>query len=552
MVVEKFDYVAVLILFGGLGAFLLGFKLLSDNVEKLATGKLRQLFNKTSNSRFFGVGIGVVSTVVVQSSSVTTVMTVGFVNAGIMSLYQAACVIMGANIGTTITGQIAALSALPVAEFAMALTTIGAFMDLISKNNKVKTIGLAIAGLGLVFIGLEIMSASMASIKNWLETAPEVAEYLTKINNPVLLLLIGMVVTAIVQSSSAVTSIIILMVGNGIVIGDGGNAVLYMVLGTNIGTCVTALLSSVGTNTNAKRTVLFHFMFNVIGSIIFMIILVIWKDFNQTVLVGLFPEAEETQIAMFHTFFNVTCTLIYLPFVKYLVKFTQIIIPDKKKSAKGEDGFMDKRLLEMPSLAIGQLQQKTAYVSSLAIESLEQAFAAFLDGNVLALDKVSQKNEEIAKTSKNIVDYLVKVSACDISLEDEKLVNNIHTNVGDIVRVAELADNFIKYTHKKVDQQLNFSEKVIDDLKKMVSLLREQHDLALQIIENKDYLLLKRSDEIEDEIDAMRRQLTADHIKRMKSGECSAENNNVFVNMVCNLERAGDHLSYMAHSIEEL
>lgn len=543
-------FTSVLLLFGGLGAFLLGFDLLSENIQKLATGKLRQLFNKTSNSRLFGIGLGIITTAIMQSSSVTTVMAVGFVNAGIMSLFQAVCVIMGANIGTTITAQIAALKFLPISEIVIALTAVGAFMNLLSKNKKVKTVGLAIAGLGIVFMGLEFMSSAMEEFKNH----PAISQMLTTITNPVLLLLIGVAVTALVQSSSAVTSIIIVMVQAGLVIGNGGNSVLYVILGSNIGTCVTALLSSIGANTNAKRACLFHFIFNVLGSVIFTLILVLWPSFNQVTFMTWFPDSPGTQIAMFHTFFNVICTLLYFPFVKHFVKLTEILIPDKKKkrATKEEDGFMDKRFLDIPSLAIGQLQKKTAYLSSVAMQSLEIAFNAFVAGDVFALDGVSEKNEEVALTAKKITDYLIEISASDISLDDEKLVNQIHGNLSDIVRISELSDNLIKYTNKKIERELVFSEKVIADLKNMMALIRQQHDLTANIIENRDYLLVKRSDEIENEIDGMRKSLTADHIKRMNSGECSAENNNVFINLVCNLERAADHLSYMAHSIEEL
>ncbi|MBE7088399.1 MAG: Na/Pi cotransporter family protein [Clostridiales bacterium] len=539
--------ISILTLFGGLGAFLLGFKLLSDNVEKLATGKLRQLFNKTSNSRMVGVGIGMVTTAVVQSSSVTTVMTVGFVNAGIMSLYQAACVIMGANIGTTITGQIAALQFLPITEFVMMLTAVGAFMDLLSKNKKVQTIGLAIAGLGLVFIGLELMSNSMASFRD----EPIITTALTSISNPILLLLVGALITAVVQSSSAVTAIVILLVGAGITIGNGGNSVLFVILGTNIGTCVTALLSSVGANTNAKRACLFHFLFNTVGSIIFLIVLVCWPSFNDMTFKAWFPEAQ-TQIAMFHTAFNVICTLLYLPFVKQLVKLTTIIIPDKKTASKAEDGFMDKRLLRTPSLAIGQLQKQTYNMSALAMASLEKSFESFAQGDESELEKITEQNEEIEKLSKNITDYLVLVSAEEIAYEDERILSMLHHNVSDIARVAELSENLVKYTRKKVAKNLEFSEKVNNDLRAMVAKIREQHDLTMQIVENRDFEAIKVSDEIESEIDSMRKSLTKDHIKRMASGECSVENNNVFINLVCNLERAADHINYVAHSIEEL
>lgn len=538
-------FYSVIQLLAGLGAFLLGFKLLSDNIEKLATGKLRQLFDKTSRSRMAGVGIGVLTTAIVQSSSVTTVMAVGLVNAGIMSLYQAATVIMGANIGTTITAQIVALQTFDFVQVAMCLTCVGAFMNMICKGNKSKTVGLALAGLGLVFMGLTFMSDSMQSFKE----STAITDLLQSVTNPFLLLLIGVAVTAVVQSSSAVTSIIISMAGVGLTIGNGGNSVLYVILGTNIGTCVTAVLSSVGANTNAKRACLFHLLFNVLGAVIFMVVLLVFPTFNDATFAKWFLYPS-TQIAMFHTAFNVICTLIYLPFTKALVRLTEIIIPEKK--AQSTDGFMDKRLLLTPSLAIGQLAKQTAHTADLAMESLNAAFAAFVAGDTGALDSVYANNDEVAETAKSITDYLIEVSAEDISLNDEKIINCLHRNVSDAVRIAELADNLAKYTKTKVSGKLHFSERVCADLKDMMALINEQYKTVAEILEKRDYVSIARSDDLENRIDDMRKRLTAEHIERMKRGECNPENNNVFVNLVCNIERSGDHLSYMAHSIEEL
>ena len=263
---------SVILLLVGLGVFLLGFKFLGDSIEKLSASKMRALFHKAAGNRFAGVGIGALATAIVQSSSVTTVMVVGFVNAGVMTLTQAAAVIMGANIGTTITGWLVWLNQFNVMMYAMLLTLIGLVMTMVTKNNKVNTAGTLIASLGLVFVGLEIMSGSMAGVAK----EPFVEDALTSVTNPLLLLLIGAGITAIVQSSSAVTSVLIVMAQNGLLIGGGGNGILFVILGTNIGTCITAVLSSIGANTNAKRACLYHLMFNVIGSIIFLIVFWIW------------------------------------------------------------------------------------------------------------------------------------------------------------------------------------------------------------------------------------------------------------------------------------
>ncbi|MBR2340920.1 MAG: Na/Pi cotransporter family protein [Clostridia bacterium] len=307
----------VIEILAGCGAFLLGFKVLSDNMEKIAGNSLKVLFNKTLEKRLVNVGVGVAATAIVQSSSITTVMVVGFVNTGIMTLYQAAAIIMGANIGTTITGQIAALQSFDVELIFMLLLFVGVFMDLFSKKAKIKTTGLALAGLGLVFVGLGLMSEPMAFLKN----EPSVAEFLASVNNPLLLLFVGAFLTAIIQSSSAVTAIVISLANAGIIIGGGGNAVLFIILGSNIGTCVTALISSIGASLNARRASVIHLIFNAIGAILFTVLLLTWKDFFQMTFHQWFSKPS-TQIAMFHTFFNTVCALLFLPFINGLVKLS--------------------------------------------------------------------------------------------------------------------------------------------------------------------------------------------------------------------------------------
>lgn len=551
---------SIILLLVGLGVFLLGFKFLGDSIEKLSASKLRALFNRAAGNRFAGVGVGALATAIVQSSSVTTVMVVGFVNAGVMTLTQAAAVIMGANIGTTITGWLVWLNQFNVMMYAMLLTLVGLIMTMVTKNNKVNTAGSLVASLGLVFVGLEIMSGSMAGVAN----EPFVEQALTSVTNPLLLLLIGVAVTGIVQSSSAVTSVLIVMAQNGLLIGGGGNGILFVILGTNIGTCVTAVLSSIGANTNAKRACLYHLLFNVIGSIIFLIVLWIWDDFYD-LLFGLFGgsanaseevivAANTTCITFFHTMFNVICTCLYLPFIKYLVKLTEIIIPDRKKNRKNKagEGFMDKRLLVTPSLALGQLLKQTTYTAGIAVKCLNNAVAGFIAKDDSKLDDMVKDVQKVNDLSQEITGYLLEISAKDISLSDEKLVNVLHRDNSDIVRIADIAENIVGYTHKAIDETLVFSDVVKRDLNKLMKLLNEQYELVVDIVENNNIVKIKQSDELEQEIDASKKRLLDEHIERMARGECNAENNSLFVSLISNLERVGDHLSMMAHSVEEV
>lgn len=547
------DYVySVITILAGCGVFLLGFKLLSDNMEKLAGNGLKRLFNKTSDKKLVGVGLGAAATAVVQSSAITTVMVIGFVNTGIMSLKQAATIIMGANIGTTITAQIVALQAFNLNVFFMAFAFAGMAMNMFSKKDKVRLAGIALAGLGIVFVGLDVMSGAMEGemIHAALETV------LSKATNPVFLLFIGIAFTALIQSSSAVTTIIIAMAMQGLIVGGGGNAVLYVILGSNIGSCVTALISSIGTSVNARRASIIHLLFNVIGAVIFMVILLIFPQFQEKTFERWF-SSPETQIAMFHTFFNVLCTLMFLPFTNVLVKLAMLIVPETKTEEKAEETesgakfvYMDKRFLNSPALAISQLKKETFRMADMAMASLATAFNGFIRRDVSTVENVAANNEKIADLSKSISDYLVKVSAAGPSLEDEKKISALHNNVGDIVRISELADNLTKYTRKTINENLTFSPVVGTKLSEMYALLQEQYSLVKRIVLMKEYNIMNESDETEDRVDNMRRSLIADHIDRMQRGECNAENNPVFINLVSNLERVGDHLNYVAHSVD--
>ncbi len=547
------EYVySIIKILAGCGVFLLGFKLLSDNMEKLAGNGLKRLFNKTSDKKLVGVGLGAAATAVVQSSAITTVMVIGFVNTGIMSLKQATAIIMGANIGTTITAQIVALQAFKLNVFFMIPVFVGMAMNMFSKKDKVRQAGIALAGLGLVFVGLNVMSEAMEN-----ELMHEALKnLLAKVSNPFLLLFVGVAFTALMQSSSAVTTIVITMATQGLIVGNGGNSVLFVILGSNIGSCVTALISSIGTSVNARRASVIHLLFNVIGTFIFMVVLLAFPSFQQNTFERWF-SSPETQIAMFHTFFNVVCTCLFLPFTDLLVKLAMLIVPENKKEEEKEneeDGmkfvYMDKRFLTSPALAISQLKKETFRMADMAMASLATAFNGFIHRDMSTVEKVAANNERIADLSKAISDYLVKVSAAGPSLDDEKKISAMHNNVGDIVRISELADNLTKYTKKTVNENLTFSPAVGTQLTEMYALLQEQYSLVKRVVLMKEYDLRDDSDKVEDRVDNMRRSLISDHIDRMQRGECNAENNPVFINLVANLERVGDHLNYVAHSVD--
>ena len=543
------DYVlAVVALLAGLGAFLFGFKVLSDNIEKLATNELRRWFDKTGKSRLAGVGIGAGVTAIIQSSSATTVMVVGFVNVGLMSLFQATTVIMGANIGTTVTAYFSVIADIPFIEFITVFTCVGIFMDMLCKKDKAKTIGMMLAGLGLVFLGLQYMGMAMDEFAK----QQAIKDFLVSVDNRLILLLAGVIITGIVQSSSAVTTLIVQMVGAGLAIGNPANSgVLFLVLGTNIGTCVTALLSSIGANTNAKRAALIHLMFNVFGTVIFSIFLLCWPGFMNATLGKWFGDDPGLQIALFHTFFNVVCTCIFLPFAQVFVKISTKLIPERKAGAPaGEGTLLDDRFIKSPSIAVSQANKAAAKMAELAMQSLNAAFEGFVNGDETAKEKVDEVNAHVSEMEKRLIEYLIKVSSTDLSYADEKIISALHHAAGDIIRISELADNITKYTRNCRRDNIEFSPGVIKSLQAMLGKIDVLYQNTMKAFGEKDITAIKAVDAAENEVDAARKEMVADHIRRLNEGKCKPESSGVFINLVGNLERAADHFVYVAHAFD--
>ena len=552
----------VLELCGGLGAFLIGMNMMSDSMSRLAHGRLKSMLNKTANNRIAGVGIGAAVTMIIQSSSATTVMVVGLVNAGIMTLFQATAVIMGANIGTTITAWIASLGSLDVSAFLLVLAVVGVFMTMFSKTEKVKVIGNVFAGLGLIFVGLGVMSDSMDP-----ELHPEIMEVirnaLSVVKNPFLLLLIGVVATGIVQSSSAVTSIVVVLAMSGVLIGGMGDGVYYVIIGSNIGTCVTAIISSIGANPNARRAAVIHLLFNCLGAILFAVFLLCWQpfgtSFSETVLDKIFPATAagpnyQFQIAFFHTLFNVTCTCIFLPFAKGFVKLANLLVREKKSSDEGAPkgllGDLDERLMRQPSVALAHLYQEAGKMLTYSVSTLTEAFEAFVKKDTSVKQDIQDRNNKLSGANRAAVEYLVKLSASSLVMEDEKTISNMHYVLNDIVRIGELADNVTKYTDHYENDGLIFSAEFISMTQEMFEKIKKLYAACLAAFSERDFSKLQEVDAVEDEIDNYRRKLVNQHIKRLNEGKCQPQSASVFINLVGNLERAADHLTYIAHSIE--
>ena len=531
---------------GGLGAFLVGCKLLSDNLEKIANKGIKKLFNKASNNRMLGVGIGFVSTSIVQSSGLTTVIVVGLVNAGVMTLFQAASVIMGANIGTTVTAFIAMLGTIDVASIFLIFTAVGIFMSMISKKEGIKTIGLIFAGLGLIFVGLGLMKDGFKDLQSYGSVGDAINNFLIGLKNPFLLLLIGIIFTTLTQSSSVITAILVTMASNDLLVGGGGNAVLFIILGTNIGSTTTALLSSIGTGANAKRASLIHLLFNTFGTVIFFIVFLVWPTFMDDVIASWIADPG-LQIAVFHTFFNVFCTLIFIPFVNVFVAISKKLIKDKGTETTS---YLDKRILNVPSLAIESASKEMMRILDKAMETLDKSLEGFYTSDKSTIESIEKSVDEINASGQAVTDYLVKISATENNdHQSEQTVSSMHYAIGDILRVGELSHNVTKYTKRRIKDDLHFSDKVIVELKAFNALLHTLHETAKEVFMTKNDALLEKVDQLEDKIDSTRRRLVNEHIARLNKGECKAESNSVFINLVNNMERIGDHIETLAHGV---
>ena len=539
----------IVFLFAGVGIFMLAIHMTSESMEKIASNKLRKLLDKLSGNKLSGVGIGAGVTAIIQSSSATTVMVVGMVNAGIMTLTQATNIIMGANIGTTVTGLIAALPTLSAGsdfpsptDLLMLLSFIGVIMNMVGRNDRIKTWGNFLAGFGAVFVGLKCMSMSM----EFMAELPEFKNALIAVTNPFLLLMIGAVFTGIIQSSAAVAGILITMASNGLIIGGGGNAMLYVVLGTNIGTCVTAVIASIGGATNGKRASLIHLMFNILGSVFFFIVMVLWTDFYDGFLCRILGGNHGLAIAAFHVVFNLISTLILLPFSKVLVKIAEKLVRSRPEKAKYKLAFIEDRILKTPSIAIDQLLKETKRLAELSRRILRTSVEAFLDADASKDGSVREAMEEISFIVGEINKFLVKVNAVDLSARDKLAASNLHHVISDFERIADLATNIMRYTVNARDRNLCFSEAIQSEVRGMYQDIDDMFELVIGDIARRSSENRASIYEIEDEVDSYRTNNLENHIERMNRGECNPDSGGIYMNTINNLERAADHLVFIA------
>ena len=535
-------------LLAGVGIFIVGMNFLSEALEKSAGSGMKRLLGKIVSNRFSGVGVGAGVTAIIQSSSATSVMVIGLVNAGVMTLMQATSVIMGANIGTTITGVLVALKN-DYFNMAMYFLAFAGVMMGFMKKEKVKLAGLLCSGLGLIFVGLEIMSSDQAFGNALIKEM--FTNIFSVINFPLLLILVGLIFTALIQSSSAATGVVITMVGTGVLELD---LALFIVLGANIGTCVTALLACAGANANSKRVALIHFTFNVIGTILFTAVIWAFREPAVKMLTSFFPGNDpmslQMRVSAFHVIFNVTTTLLLLPFVKQLVAFSQIVIREKDDAEPVRAlRFVDDHMLAMPSVAMAQVKQEMDYMLSLAEENTRLSFVALQTGSSADSQTIAENEEIIDFTNGALTRFLIKLSA-EISASDEAVIGAYFHVLNDLERIGDHAVNFFDISKEMQEKELVYSEDAKQELHTMCDAVLSMFTVAKDAFENNNFARLPELTVCEDQVDEMKKALTAQHYTRLADGSCSVTHSPYYTSTIMGLERVADHLVNVGYSIQ--
>ncbi len=542
-------FYAFLSLLGGIGVFLYGMKLMGDSLEMVAGNEIKRMFAKISNKKLIGVGIGTVTTAVVQSSAAIIVMSMGFVNSGLMSLTQAITISYGANIGTCVTALIVAVGVGGFADVQLtvifaALAGVGALMIMFTKKDKVKKIGGIITGLGMIFVGLSVMTSSMSIFSQ----SDKISAFLAKISNPALLLLFGILFTALIQSSSAVSGIVITMVASVPALLQFDQA-LYIILGSNIGTCITSLIAAIGTNTNAKRAAVINVFYKTVGVIIFGI-LSIWVPFGKMFSVF---KAPALQVAMFHLFFNVVATVIFFPFTNLMVKASEKIMPEKKKPVDENEPhlyFLEERLLRTPPVAVAQLKNEIENMAEIAKSNFDKCMDAVMVGKVSdVIDEIAKNEKCLNFLNREITKYLVKLSQVDLSEDDKLLISTSYHTVSDIERIGDYAENISEYAEKMEADKLKFSPKAISEIQTLKATITNLYDEVMKTYKEDTLDYIDKVNEYEESVDRQKEEMGEHHIERMNKGECTPEVGAIYLSLSSNAERVADHMTNIAYAV---
>lgn len=533
----------VLGLIGGLGLFLYGMTLMSDSLEKAAGAKLRGVLELFTKNRYVGIIVGVVFTAIIQSSSAATVMVVSFVNAGLMTLYQAIGVIYGANIGTTVTSQLVSFN---LSQYAPVFIMAGVLMLMIFKNPTVKKAGEVVIGFGILFLGISTMSSSMGALKE----LPAIQNLFMSLDNRFFALLLGLVITAIVQSSSVTVSIVLLLAQQGLL---PLKICFFIILGCNIGACMSAMLASLSGKKNAKRAALIHLLFNIIGSIIMAVILLIGSNWIEALIMHISGGNLGRCVANTHTIFKVFQVIILMPFMSWIVKLTYLIVPGEDNDV--EDEYEMKYIGDGDRLssatAIPQVCSEISHMGEIAIGNLEKALDALLIKDDKAAKEVFEVEKRIDYMNKEITDYLVKANQISLPVGDRKKLGALFHVVSDIERVGDHAENIAEDVEKLIDMKEDINGMAGDEIRRMQEMTVKILHLSMDMFNLEDDSHLQEILDLENAIDAKERELQDLHVKCLTTGECSAQVGMMFSDLASNLERVADHATNIAFSILE-
>ncbi len=556
--------IALLELLAGIGVFLVAIKIISNNLESIGGNRLKSLFARTSKSNLLGISIGTAATALVQSSGATSVMAIGFVNAGIMTLTQACAIVLGANIGTTVTGQIVAIGFLGNANtisatiILAALAGIGAFMMYFAKKDIVKKIGSLLAGFGLLFVGLSTMSGSMESFARM----QSVENFIASITFPgysVVLILVGAALTAIIQSSSVTSSIAITMLVSGLISLDQG---IFLILGSNIGACVVALLSCMGATTNAKRVAIFHLITNVVRVFVFLAIVeIITAATGGRFTMGwlfekMFPNVKPLQLSMFHTFFNLFTVLILWPMMGAFVKLSEKLLPEKPAKVEVPSSaerlyYIDEHMLKTPPIAVQQTKNEIVNMAEIAMRNFTLALDTICTMDYSQVEDFRKNENELNFLNREIVHFIVKLSKLEMSDADHVYLSTAYHSITDLERIGDYAENIIEYADKMNASQELFSNDAIDEIRHVQALIDDLYGKVMKTYVNVDLASLKEAEEVEDRIDEYTAEMADNHIKRIEAGVCTSDIGAQYLSLASNAERVADHFINVAKSIRD-
>ena len=533
------DIMNLLSFFTGIGLFLYGIDAMGQGLEYAAGSKMKKVLGALTKNRFLAVIMGALVTALIQSSSATTVMVVGFVNAGLMNLAQAEGVIMGANIGTTVTSVLIAMDLSMIAPVALFL---GVFVMLFVKKDFIKHIAQTIAGFGMLFWGLDTMSAAMEPLRD-----SEVFVYfMTNYSNPVVGILIGVVITAVIQSSSASIGILQALAVQGLVPIDFA---IYILLGQNIGTCVTAMLSSVGAKTNSRRTAVMHLLFNILGTIIFLLITAFTP---YTSLLERISDNVSVQISAAHIIFNVVSTVLLFPFANWIIKMACLLVPDKEpEDSKLEFKFYDEHLLTTPPVAVEQIGKEVVRMAELARENFNRAANALINNDTSKKEKIESVEEVINFLNHGITRNLVKINALDLDYNDAKYIGRLFHVVNDIERIGDHAVNLIEAEVVRSSEKLAISENAVEELKNMHKCVMELLDASINSFKRQELTLdeAKQIETLETISDNLKEKYQDAHLQRLNEEHCETRAGMMFVNTLIDFERVGDHAKNIAFAV---